>query len=167
MQFYPGIQIRSTQPLFLSFVEKLYTQIAQQTNGFYWYQGGPIIGGELERVCLCLCSCSSDNGMLISFISRCASFLTFLTFFVGCLTRTAQLDNEYSGNYTYLLALKNMAIALGIDLPFYSKTAWPAEPQPVDMLLPFFGGYSNGFWVWRRVFPASECLISAGPRYSA
>lgn len=58
----------------------------------------------------------------------------------------AQVDNEYGGDYTYLLALKELALASGIDVPFYTKTGWPQEPMPSGMLLPFFGGYADGFW---------------------
>ena len=59
-----------------------------------------------------------------------------------------QLDNEYGGSPDYLLALKQMAIASGIDVPFYAKTGWPEMRQPVPLgeLLPFFGCYAEGFW---------------------
>lgn len=57
-----------------------------------------------------------------------------------------QLDNENGGAYEYLGVLKQMAIDAGFDVPFYSKTQWPIEPQPAGALLPFAGGYADGFW---------------------
>lgn len=59
-----------------------------------------------------------------------------------------QVDNEYHGSPNYLMALKRMAIQAGIDVPLYTKTGWPAMRQPVPLgeLLPFFGGYADGFW---------------------
>ena len=59
-----------------------------------------------------------------------------------------QLDNEYGGSPDYLLTLKQMAIASGIDVPFYAKTGWPEmrRPVPLGELLPFFGCYAEGFW---------------------
>jgi len=59
-----------------------------------------------------------------------------------------QVDNEYGGSPDYLLALKRIAIASGLDVPFYIKTGWPAmrRPVPLGELLPLFGAYADGFW---------------------
>lgn len=59
-----------------------------------------------------------------------------------------QVENEFGGSPEYLLALKKMAIAAGLDVPFYIKTGWPAmrRPVPLGELLPFFGAYADGFW---------------------
>jgi hypothetical protein len=59
-----------------------------------------------------------------------------------------QVDNEYHGSPAYLMALKRLAIADGIDVPLYTKTGWPAmsHPVPLGELLPFFGAYADGFW---------------------
>ena len=59
-----------------------------------------------------------------------------------------QLDNEFGGSPKYLLALKQMAIESGLDVPLYTKTGWPAMrmPVPLGQLLPLFGSYPDGFW---------------------
>jgi hypothetical protein len=59
-----------------------------------------------------------------------------------------QVDNEFGGNPAYLMALKKMAIDVGIDVPLYIKTGWPAmkTPPPLGELLPLFGAYPDGFW---------------------
>ena len=59
-----------------------------------------------------------------------------------------QVDNEFGGSPNYLLALKKMAIASGLDVPLYIKTGWPAmkTPVPLGELLPLFGAYPDGFW---------------------
>ena len=59
-----------------------------------------------------------------------------------------QVDNEFGGSANYLLALKKIAIAAGIDVPLYIKTGWPATktPMPLGELLPLFGAYPDGFW---------------------
>lgn len=54
-----------------------------------------------------------------------------------------QLENEYSGSYTYLLALKQLAIGYGLDLPIYSKTGWPVAYAPFGEFLPYFGQYAG------------------------
>lgn len=59
-----------------------------------------------------------------------------------------QVDNEFGGSPSYLMALKKMAIEAGLDVPLYIKTGWPAmkTPVPLGELLPLFGAYPDGFW---------------------
>ena len=59
-----------------------------------------------------------------------------------------QFDNEYRGRGSYLMALKRMALAIGYDLPFYTRTGWPelATPVPFGEMLPLYGDYADGFW---------------------
>lgn len=59
-----------------------------------------------------------------------------------------QVDNEFGGAPEYLLALKRLAIASGIDVPLYIKTGWPTMRRavPLGELLPLFGAYPDGFW---------------------
>ncbi|MBQ6433556.1 MAG: beta-galactosidase [Bacteroidaceae bacterium] len=60
----------------------------------------------------------------------------------------AQFDNEYRGPAEYLLALKRIALAVGFDLPFYTRTGWPelTTPMPFGEMLPLYGDYADGFW---------------------
>ncbi len=59
-----------------------------------------------------------------------------------------QFDNEYRGSGDYLMALKQMALSVGFDLPFYTRTGWPAlsKPVPFGEMLPLYGDYADGFW---------------------
>ena len=60
----------------------------------------------------------------------------------------AQFDNEYRGNGSYLMALKDIAKNIGFDLPFYTRTGWPelSTPVPFGELIPLYGDYADGFW---------------------
>ncbi len=60
----------------------------------------------------------------------------------------AQFDNEYRGSGNYLMALKRMALNIGFDLPFYTRTGWPelSKPVPFGEMLPLYGDYADGFW---------------------
>ncbi len=60
----------------------------------------------------------------------------------------AQFDNEYRGPASYLLALKHIALSIGFDLPFYTRTGWPelSTPMPFGEMLPLYGDYADGFW---------------------
>jgi beta-galactosidase len=55
-----------------------------------------------------------------------------------------QLDNECP-TPDYLLALKDLARSVGVDVPFYAITGWQGNLPHAD-LIPLFGGYSDGFW---------------------
>lgn len=56
-----------------------------------------------------------------------------------------QLDNERN-DVPYLLALKELARAEGIDVPLYTMTGWNRVAIPPSELLPLFGAYSVAFW---------------------
>lgn len=60
----------------------------------------------------------------------------------------AQFDNEYRGRGEYLMALKKIALQIGFDLPFYTRTGWPElrTPVPFGEMLPLYGDYADGFW---------------------
>ena len=98
------MRMRSEDPRFLYYVERLYRQIFTQVQGLQWKDGGPIMA--------------------------------------------CQFDNEYRGRGSYLMALKQMALRIGFDLPFYTRTGWPelSTPVPYGELLPLYGDYADGFW---------------------
>ena len=99
-----GCKLRSEDPQFLKYVERLYRQIFTQLQGLQWKDGGPVIA--------------------------------------------AQFDNEYRGHGSYLMALKQIAVKIGFDLPFYTRTGWPelTTPVPFGEMIPLYGDYADGFW---------------------
>ena len=99
-----GCELRSEDPVFLKYTERLYRQIFTQIQGLQWKDGGPIIA--------------------------------------------AQFDNEFGGHGSYLMTLKKIALNIGYDLPFYTRTGWPelSSPTPFGEMLPLYGDYADGFW---------------------
>lgn len=59
-----------------------------------------------------------------------------------------QLENECD-KADYLLGLKELAKAKGVDVPIYTITGWQGG-LPKSELIPLFGGYTEGFWGGRR-----------------
>lgn len=59
-----------------------------------------------------------------------------------------QLENEYRGKAEHLLALKKIAREVGLDVPLYTRTGWPAltSPMPFGEITPLYGAYAEGFW---------------------
>ena len=62
-----------------------------------------------------------------------------------------QLENEYAARGPlqgdeYILALKNLAIKNGLDVPLYTVTGWDNAVVPRGEVLPVFGGYPDAPW---------------------
>lgn len=59
-----------------------------------------------------------------------------------------QLENECRGPWSYYQALKKMALEIGYDLPFYTRTGWPKlnGREVFGEILPLYGDYADGFW---------------------
>jgi beta-galactosidase len=58
-----------------------------------------------------------------------------------------QLDNETGNQPAYLESLKKLAVEVGFDVPLYSYTGWNHSRGPADEMIPFYGGYPDGFWL--------------------
>lgn len=59
-----------------------------------------------------------------------------------------QIENECRGPWAYYMALKEMAVQIGFDVPFYTRTGWPKlnGKEEFGKLLPLYGDYADGFW---------------------
>lgn len=59
-----------------------------------------------------------------------------------------QVENEYRGHGGHLMHLKEIAREVGLDVPLYTRTGWPAlaSPVPFGEIAPLFGAYAEGFW---------------------
>ncbi len=59
-----------------------------------------------------------------------------------------QIENECRGPWPYYKALKQMALEIGYDLPFYTRTGWPKlnGKEEFGEMLPLYGDYADGFW---------------------
>ncbi len=59
-----------------------------------------------------------------------------------------QIENECRGPWDYYMTLKNMAVSIGFDTPFYTRTGWPKlnGKEEFGKLLPLYGDYADGFW---------------------
>jgi beta-galactosidase len=57
-----------------------------------------------------------------------------------------QLENEFKGSADHIAQLKQLALAAGIEAPFYDVTGWDRATFPAAGYLPVFGGYTEQFW---------------------
>jgi hypothetical protein len=84
-----------------------------------------------------------------------------------------QLENEYSmrgpdHGEAYILRLKEMAIAAGLDVPIYSVTGWDNAVVPKKQTVAVFGGYPDAPWdsSTRRLPPGEVYAFRFGNRVS-
>ena len=77
---------------------------------------------------------------------------------------SVQVDNEID-DVDYLLALKDLAIGVGMNPAFWVKTGWPAPstPVPYASLVPLFGGYTDDFWSKPKDVSYGNFLFSDAP----
>jgi hypothetical protein len=62
-----------------------------------------------------------------------------------------QIENEYAGKgpdggLEYILKLKRMAEAAGLDVPLYTVTGWNNTVWPPGEVIPVYGGYPDAPW---------------------
>lgn len=59
-----------------------------------------------------------------------------------------QIENECRGPWSYYMALRDVAIKVGFDVPFMTRTGWPKlnGKEEFGKLLPLYGDYADGFW---------------------
>jgi hypothetical protein len=68
-----------------------------------------------------------------------------------------QLDNE-CGDGAFLVWLKQLARAEGIDVPYYSQTGWAGAQVPPNEMIPVYGGYPDAPWTGgtHHLIPANQ-----------
>lgn len=59
-----------------------------------------------------------------------------------------QIENECRGPWNYYDTLRSLAIRVGFDVPFMTRTGWPKlnGKEEFGKLLPLYGDYADGFW---------------------
>ena len=116
-------EVRSANEGFLACTRRFYRKLAEQFEGLYFQDGGPIIAAQIE------------NEYMHS---------------ASPWEMTTGITNEWvpagSEGNTYMLALKRIAQEEGIVTPFYTCTAWGGAATPAEEMLPVWGGYA--FWPW-------------------
>lgn len=136
--------IRSNDPLYLSYVEKLYQQIGLQLEGFYFKDGGPVLGIQLENeyqhsaAPWGLTYPGQPHDWTAAERDRAVTQVG-----VG----TAEGDNPYAnlGN-EHMKVLKRLAIQAGIEVPIYTATGWGNAAIIENETLPVTAAYPYPTW---------------------
>ncbi|MDO5519458.1 MAG: beta-galactosidase, partial [bacterium] len=117
-------EVRQLNEGFLYYTRRLYTKIAEQVQGLFFHEDGPIIGVQV------------DNEYMHS---------------SAPWEITTGISNEwvFGGNEgdAYMLKLKEIAEECGIHPIFYTCTGWGGAATP-DGMLPLWGGYAYRPWIF-------------------
>lgn len=142
------VMIRSNDPGYLSYAEKLYNEIGKQLKGLYFKNGGPIIGAQIENEYQ-----SSAAPLGLTYPCQPADYtsaerdLSETQAGVGIAkskTTFAQLGDEH------METLKSLAIKAGIDVPIYTATGWGYAAIIPDGCIPVTAAYAYPFWTKKK-----------------
>ncbi len=126
-------EVRSNDPAYLRYVDKLYREIGRQARGLMFKDGGPVIGIQLEN----------------EFRASAALWEV-----------TAKQGDEYmnggEGGAEHMRTLKELALAAGLEAPIYTSTGWGGAPILEDEVLPLYGGYAYTPWTVKRDQPLQQ-----------
>ena len=131
------LQIRSDDPLYLKYVTKLYGEIAQQLEGLYCKDGGPVIGVQLENEYR---HAAAPNAI----------------FYEGSPTEWLSAPKK---GPNHLLTLKKIAKSCGIDVPMWTATSWGRATTLEKEGLPVTSCYPYPTWMDNPP-PTRFCLLT-------
>lgn len=131
-------EVRTTDPGFLACVSRLYTRIAEQVSGLFYKDGGPVIAVQLDNEYMH----SSAPWEATTGVSD-------------------EWVNRGSEGEQYILALREIALQVGLTPAFFTGTAWGGAAYS-PRVMPLWGGYPYRPWLFyarKGEHPATEEYI--------
>ncbi len=138
------IDIRSNDPAYLFYVNRLYGEIGKQLKGLFFKDGGPIVGVQLENEYqhsaapwgFTYKGAPRDNT-----VARRDRDITQIGVGVNAD------GNAYAGvGGEHMKTLKQMAIDAGLVAPLYTATGWGFATIVEKGSIPVMAGYAYPFW---------------------
>ena len=138
------LMIRSNDPAYLSYVERLYNEIGVQLKGTYFKDGGPVIGIQLENEYQHSAAPwgLTYPGQPLDFTAA-ERDLSLTQAGVG----VSETKNPYAdlGN-DHMQILKSLALKAGMDVPIYTATGWGNAAIVTNESIPVTAAYAYPFW---------------------
>jgi hypothetical protein len=142
------LNIRANDPMYLGYVQKLYSQIAKQLQGLYYKDGGPIIGIQIENeyqhsaAPWALTYPGQPHDFTASEQDRAVTH-------EGVAVSTEKNPYADMGN-DHMKVLKTIAIKEGIVAPLYTATGWGNAAIITNESIPVTAAYAYPFWTPKR-----------------
>lgn len=136
------IDVRSTDPKFLYYVDRLYNEIGKQLKGLFFKDGGPIIAVQIENEYQ---HSASPWGFTYQDAPRenTVAMRDRKITQVGVGVNDKGNDNVGTG---YMKTLKQMAVNAGLIAPLYTATGWGFASIVEKGSLPVMAGYAFPYW---------------------
>lgn len=138
------VEIRSNDPSYLFYADRLYGEIARQLSGLLFKEGGPVVGVQLENEYQHSAApwewtypgaprelTVADRDIDVTHIQITAG---------GPENKFADEGRDH------MATLKRIARAHGIDVPLYTATGWGNAAIVTDGSIPVTAGYAYPFW---------------------
>ena len=142
------LSIRSNDPKYLFYVERLYNEIGKQIKGQYYKNGGPIIGIQIENEYQ---HSAAPWGLTYPGQPHdmTASERDLAVTQEG--VSVAQGNNPYAslGN-DHMKILKSLSVKAGMDVPLYTATGWGNAAIIPNESIPVTAAYAYPFWTPKR-----------------
>ncbi|RKD18971.1 hypothetical protein BCY91_13925 [Pelobium manganitolerans] len=142
------LNIRSNDPLYLSYVEKFYDQIGEQIHGLYFKDGGNIVGIQIENEYQ-----HSASPWSLTYPGQPHDFTAHER--DQALTQegvgVSRLNNPYAklGN-DHMKILKQLAVKAGMVTPLYTATGWGNAAIVPNESIPVTAAYAYPFWTPKK-----------------
>lgn len=143
--FTKNLEVRSNDPLYLSYVNRLYQEIGKQLQGLYYKDGGPIIGCQIENE-----HQHSAAPWAITYQGEpkdntAAEYDKRITK-IGVMSVDKSQVNTAALGEEHMQTLKRMAQQAGIVTPLYTATGWGFAATLGDEGIPVTAAYTYPFW---------------------
>jgi hypothetical protein len=137
-------EVRSNDPGYLAYVDRLYGQIALQLRGLLYKDGGPVIGVQLENEYQHSAAPWEYGYPGTKVEYTVADRDAALTHSQITVTDGKNPWSEYGKQH--MKTLKAIAQKQGIDVPLYTATGWGNATIVDKGSLPVTAGYAYPFW---------------------
>jgi beta-galactosidase len=145
------VNIRSNDPGYLKYVERLYNEIGKQLEGLLFKDGGPVFAVQLENEYQHSAAPwgLTYPGQPYDFTSSARDYKTTLE---GAGTALAENPYANMGN-EHMKILKSLAVRAGLEVPVYTATGWGNAAIIENESLPVNGAYAYPTWSSGRLSP--------------
>ena len=142
--FAKPLEVRSNDPNYLFYVDRLYGEIAKQLDGYYYKDGGPIIGCQIENEHQHSAApwAITYPGSPNDYTS--ATYDASITM-IGVSVQDKEITTADLGDI-HMKTLKDLAVSKGIDTPFYTATGWGNAAVIGNEAIPVTSAYTYPFW---------------------
>ncbi len=138
------LEVRTDDPRYLRYVERLYGEIAARLEGLYYKDGGPVIGIQIEN------ELQHSSAPWAIFYEgepkdRTTAVYDASTTMEGVGVQTRRITAAEMGE-RHMLTLKRMAEKAGMITPLYTATGWGMAAVIGNQALPVTAAYTYPTW---------------------